>query len=86
MLCSVGPVVSLETATHRFIWNSLHEQTSYRDRSVFTASASFGEMSGGAVFNERGELVATHSIGSDTPFNSTTGNTLVPEVSPSPSN
>jgi hypothetical protein len=89
MFCTVGPTVSLEIAAQRFNWNvsglSLQEQTAYRDRSVFTASASFGGMSGGAVFNERGELVATHSSGSNTPFNSTTANTLIPEISPSTS-
>lgn len=85
MYCTIGPAISLETAGHRFKWSvgnlPPQLQKSYREGSVFTAAPSFGGMSGGAVFNERGELVATHSSGSDTPSNSTTANALIPRLS-----
>ncbi len=81
LYCTVGPVISAETAAHQMEWGftqlSEAEQNLYRSKATFTAAASFGGMSGGAVFNSTGELVAVHSSGSNNPFTPATSNTLV---------
>ena len=84
MYCSTGVAISPEMAAKRFKWSfdSLPEadKDRYRATTVFTSSASFSGMSGGAVFNEAGELVATHSSGNNVPADQSTANTKIPGV------
>jgi hypothetical protein len=81
LYCTEGPVISAEESTKRADWKfgqrSDEEKLLYRSKSFFVAASTYGGMSGGANFNEKGELIGVHSSGPRTPNNPFTANTFI---------
>ena len=83
MHCTIGRVILPEVAARKFEWAFDHlpkdMQDHYLGEVVFTDSTSYHGMSGGAVLNEAGELVAIHSSGNDKPLNSVSSHVIIRE-------
>lgn len=82
--CTASPTLSLEGAAARTNWpahlNSPDVFTRLQKDVIYNGASSFGGMSGGAVVNENGELIANHSRGGDMPFNVATSNIKIQEL------
>ena len=79
--CTSGPVITLDTAIARggISPSAKHSLIAeqFKNRTLFVAAPSYGGMSGGAVLNEQGELVALHTQGTRAVENPTATNPLV---------